>query len=139
MNRMINLLFPALMLAGILVSAFVIVTALQAAAVPANARAISQTASGARTGDLVAQGRTLFVAKGCIVCHRNDDLARERAAMSEFNFDDVPNLTRVNLEPAYLRRWLHDPQAVKPATWMPNLHLAETEIDALAAYLTRAP
>lgn len=139
MSRMIKLFFLALMLVGIFISAFVIVTALQAAAVPTNAPAISETTSGTRPGDLVAQGRTLFVAKGCIVCHRNDDFSRERAGMSEFNFDDVPNLTSVNLEPAYLRTWLRDPQAVKPARWMPNLHLAETEIDALAAYLTRAP
>lgn len=36
---------------------------------------------------------------------------------------------------AYLRRWLADPQAVKPGTAMPKLVLTDAQIDALVMYL----
>jgi len=34
-----------------------------------------------------------------------------------------------------LKRWLRNPQAVKPGNDMPNLNLSEADIDAIAAYL----
>jgi cytochrome c1 len=36
----------------------------------------------------------------------------------------------------YLRRWLSDPKAVKPATSMPNFGLKPSEVEALTAFLT---
>jgi len=36
---------------------------------------------------------------------------------------------------ADLRKWLSDPQAVKPGTAMPNLNLSETQLDELTAFL----
>ncbi|MDE3076789.1 MAG: c-type cytochrome, partial [Chloroflexota bacterium] len=36
---------------------------------------------------------------------------------------------------ADMRRWLHDPQAVKPGSLMPNMHLSDDEVNALAQYL----
>lgn len=138
MNRIVSYVFPALMLAGLIVSLFVIVSSLQAAALPVAAPAVMPGASAANSGDLVAQGRGLFLAKGCIVCHRNDDLAAARAGMIEFSFDEVPNLTTLKIDADYLRRWLHDPHALKPTTLMPNLNLSDDEVNALVAYLTRA-
>ena len=55
--------------------------------------------------------------------------------MVDFNFDDVPDLTKLKIDADYLRRWLHDPKALKPATTMPNLNLTDDEIDALVAFL----
>jgi len=37
--------------------------------------------------------------------------------------------------PADLRKWLKDPQAVKPGVHMPNLHLTDKQINGLVAYL----
>jgi cytochrome c oxidase subunit 2 len=37
--------------------------------------------------------------------------------------------------PANVSKWLADPPAVKPGSWMPNYHLTPDEIQALAAYL----
>jgi cytochrome c oxidase subunit II len=34
-----------------------------------------------------------------------------------------------------LKRWLRNPQAVKPGNLMPNLNLSDADIEALAAYL----
>jgi cytochrome c oxidase subunit 2 len=135
-KRISKFLFPALLSFVLLLSAFVIVALLVAAAAP-NPNAPSQAASNPNEGELVAQGRALFLAKGCLVCHRNDDLAAVRREMGDFDFGDVPNLSNVKIDAAYLKRWLHDPRAIKPSTTMPNLNLSDGEIDALAAYLTR--
>lgn len=37
---------------------------------------------------------------------------------------------------AYLRRWIADPQSVRPGTTMPNLGLGAADLDAIAAYLS---
>jgi cytochrome c2 len=47
-----------------------------------------------------------------------------------------PNLTHPTLSADYIRQWLTDPQALKPATEMPNLNLKPDEIEALIAFLT---
>jgi cytochrome c1 len=48
---------------------------------------------------------------------------------------DAPDLTHYQPDPAFVRTWLKDPQAVRPNTAMPNLGLTETEIEALLAFL----
>lgn len=135
MNRIFNFLFPALMLLGMFTSGFVIVASLQAAVAPISPPAPVANTTATNSNVLVAQGRALFIAKGCLVCHRYDDLAAARRAMGDFDFDNVPNLSNLKIDAAYLKRWLHDPQVIKPATTMPNLHLSAGEIDALAAFL----
>lgn len=50
-----------------------------------------------------------------------------------------PALDRVGKKynPAYLEKWLADPQAVKPGTRMPKLPLSEQHLAALVAYLSQ--
>lgn len=138
MDRLLqSLFFPILMIVGIVISGFVLVTSLTAATVPRGTPVsigkIAATASPA----LAERGRVLFVAKGCIVCHRHDAFAKLRNAVG-FGLDEAPNLTTIAINADYLHRWLRDPKAIKPTTFMPNLHLMENEIDALAAFLTHA-
>ena len=38
---------------------------------------------------------------------------------------------------AYLERWLHDPQRVKPGTAMPRLPLSEPQVRELVAFLSQ--
>lgn len=76
-------------------------------------------------------GEALFVAKGCIQCHRNDNVA-----MAANNNDFGPNLTNYQGAPDYLRLWLKDPASVKPQTQMPDLGLSEAEIETLIAFVT---
>ncbi len=80
----------------------------------------------------VAVGQALFNAKGCATCHIN-----RRAAVSpgECCGGVGPDLSTYTNDPAFLRRWLADPAAVKPGTQMPNLNLAPTEIEDLIAFL----
>jgi cytochrome c2 len=76
-------------------------------------------------------GKQLFVAKGCITCHRHDAVAIQR----RFTIDTIPNLTAYRNDPAYLRNWLKDPASVKPGTEMPDLGLSAAEIEALIAFV----
>ncbi len=76
-------------------------------------------------------GKALFVAKGCTSCHQHDEVPRTPMSLGV-----VPNLTHYEGNPEYLRAWLQDPAAIKPKTWMPNLHLSEREIEILVAFLT---
>lgn len=81
---------------------------------------------------LATRGEELFVAKGCIACHR---MARFENA---FSVDFGPDLSAYKGSPEYLRLWLKNPAAVKPTTQMPNLGLQAGEIEALAAFLTQS-
>lgn len=126
---------PVLLFAVMAASMFLIVTSLQAAVRLANDSAAPPALDTVKTEGLQAQGRALFVAKGCIVCHRHASFASLRTRM--IDFDDVPDLTNLKIDRAYLTNWLRNPKAIKPTTAMPNLELSETEIEALAEFLTR--
>ncbi|HUF38477.1 MAG TPA: c-type cytochrome [Anaerolineales bacterium] len=79
------------------------------------------------------QGRVLFQAKGCIVCHGHDEL---RVGFTGITTDIGPNFTWGTKRPVeFLRSWLADPQAIRPDTAMPNLELSESEIETLAVFL----
>jgi cytochrome c2 len=82
-------------------------------------------------------GQTLFVAKGCIVCHRHAAVSEVRQRFgSEFvEFWAGPDLPTLATDPKLLHDWLKDPSAMKPNTDMPNLELKEPEIEALVAFL----
>lgn len=78
------------------------------------------------------QGRILFRNKGCITCHVN---SREGGPPNMFSVG--PDLSAYSNDPAFLRRWLKDPPAVKPGTQMPNLRLSDEEIESLIAFLNQ--
>ena len=89
-------------------------------------------APGAASEADIAYGKALFSAKGCATCHRH-------AAVSSSGFGPeggIPDLTTYRWSADYLRTWLKDPAAVKPATSMPNLGLKRDEIEALIAFLS---
>ncbi|MAU00339.1 MAG: hypothetical protein CL608_24625 [Anaerolineaceae bacterium] len=77
-----------------------------------------------------AMGEALFVAKGCIQCHTNDNVT-----MAKNMFQIGPNITFVKRPPEYVKAWLADPSALKTGTQMPNLHLSEAEINTLVDFL----
>ena len=86
----------------------------------------------------IAYGRQLFQAKGCASCHQHGAVAGS-GQFSGGPGGAAPVLTAYPGDPAYLRAWLHDPKALKPATTMPNLGLSDAEITALIAFLKSAP
>jgi cytochrome c1 len=134
--------FPGFMLLGIVLSAWVIVTSLNifgATAPRTAAPSVAQVATN--TSEQVARGKQLFMAKGCIVCHINSHV-QDLLNASTHDFDSIsegPNLSNLQADSDFLRRWLKDPKAVKPNTLMPNLNLTADEIDALVAFLIAKP
>jgi len=132
--------FPIAMILGLGISTFIVVTALQAAPFSSPLTDLISldvpTVAVTQTPGLAEQGRMLFVAKGCLVCHNHPAFAAERHQTMFLNFDDVPTLASLKIDADYLKRWLHDPRALKPTTQMPNLNLSDEEIDALVAFLT---
>lgn len=111
-----------MVLAGVLTFAFFSSTA-------ANAE-LAQPASQP-AGDADA-GARLFLAKGCVVCHVNDWAIK---GSQEYGVDAGPNLTEYRNDPDFLRQFLADPTAVKPNSDMPNLGLADHEIEALVRFI----
>jgi mono/diheme cytochrome c family protein len=94
----------------------------------------------ARSDTPALDGKALFLAKGCATCHQHD-------AVSTTNSVSIgPDLTHYTNSPDFLRRWLADPQAIRPQTapafgpsgTMPNLHLSPDEIEALIAFINGA-
>lgn len=79
-----------------------------------------------------AHGKALFQAKGCASCHTHQAVA----ASGDHGYNAGPDLSNYRADPAYLQRWLRDPQAIKPNTPMPNLSLSDDEITALVAFLS---
>lgn len=73
----------------------------------------------------VAAGQHVWQGRNCSGCH----------AILGAGGDFGPDLTNVieRRDPAWLARWLADPQAVKPATAMPNLQLAAADVTGLVA------
>jgi mono/diheme cytochrome c family protein len=78
-------------------------------------------------------GRKLFLAKGCITCHRNN------RAEDGYEYLTIgtgaPDLSHYSAHPEVLFIRLKDPVAAKSDTKMPNLGLKETEIEALIAFI----
>jgi len=101
-------------------------------------------------GSLAAKGMDLFTGAGgeggqCIACHTINGLQNPQTHQP-LDATGGPNLTHFKSRdcfagcmmantPANVERWLADPRAIKPGSWMPNYHLTPDEIKALTAYL----
>jgi cytochrome c oxidase subunit 2 len=88
-------------------------------------------------GDAAA-GQKLFLSKTCMECHAIEGTSAQS--------DTGPDLTHVasrgtlaagtlDNTPDNLRRWLTNPQVVKPSCNMPNMKLNQSDVDQLADYL----
>jgi len=84
------------------------------------------------------QGEQLFMQMSCVNCH---DIAGT-ASQARVGPDLTHLASRAQIgagildnTPDNLRRWLRNPQAVKPGVEMPNFAFTEDQVNALAAYL----
>lgn len=84
-------------------------------------------------------GETNFLGQQCVECHTIRGVPASG--------DQGPDLTHLMSRstfaagmlpttPENLRRWLKDPQEVKPGNYMPNLELSDKDLDQLVTYLT---
>ncbi len=77
------------------------------------------------------KGARLFVAKGCITCHRNARAGLAKLRSLQIGLD----LTNYSASTTFLQRWLTDPRNVKPESRMPDPNLSEDDITALTSFL----
>jgi cytochrome c oxidase subunit II len=85
-----------------------------------------------------AQGRQIFESTACVNCHT----VSGTAAQGRFGPDLTHLMSRDTLasgavqnNPENLRRWLRDPNVMKPGCLMPAMELADAQLNAVAAYL----
>jgi cytochrome c oxidase subunit II len=101
--------------------------------------AVPTPAPGAQPS-LVQQGATLFANGACVTCHTVRGTQAAGTVGPELTHFGARNSIAANTLPKdpegnNLKRWLRNPQAVKPGALMPNLNLSEADIEAIAAYL----
>jgi len=89
--------------------------------------------------DAVSAGRRIFEATSCINCHA---IAGTRAS-GQFGPDLTHMMSRDTIAagvipntPENLRRWIRNPDDIKPGSRMPAMNLSDQELDAVTAYLT---
>jgi cytochrome c oxidase subunit II len=88
---------------------------------------------------LAAEGEKVFMRNACINCHTiagtpatglfGPDLTHvaSRDTLASGAFENTP---------ANLRKWIDDPNSLKPGCLMPSMHLNDPDLDAITAYLT---
>ncbi len=93
---------------------------------------------------LQAKGMDTFLSAGCIACHAINGL--QTSSGQPVNANQGPNITHFASRdcfagcwfgntPESVAKWLADPPAVKPGSFMPNYHLSQDQIGSLVAYL----
>jgi cytochrome c2 len=94
--------------------------------------------AAAMTGGDVARGRSLFQLRGCVACHALEGVpqARGRVGPPLDGFSSRAVIAgKLANNPANLRRWIVDPQAVTPGSAMPRLGITPREARDLSAFL----
>jgi cytochrome c oxidase subunit 2 len=87
------------------------------------------------TGSLAA-GVQVFRSKTCISCHALGNIGGHAGPdLSHVGSRDTIGAGILTNTPSNLAKWLHDPQAIKPGIYMPNVQLTDKEVNDLVAYL----
>jgi len=92
----------------------------------------------AASDSLVVQGAALFTSLTCASCHAvrgTQDAARVGPDLTHLASRPALAAERLPNTPANLRRWIAEPDLVKPGSYMPNLHLSGPDLDRIVAYL----
>jgi len=83
-------------------------------------------------------GKRVFETTACINCHT----VRGTTANGRFGPDLTHLMSRSTLAsgaaestPANLRRWIQNPDAIKPGSLMPAMKLSDADLDAVTAYM----
>jgi cytochrome c oxidase subunit II len=102
------------------------------------ARWIQEQRQPAKTNDIVTTGQRIFETTACINCHT----VAGTVADGHFGPDLTHLMSRDTIASgvvpntsANLRRWIRNPDSVKPGCKMPAMELSERDLDAVTAYL----
>jgi cytochrome c oxidase subunit II len=109
-------------------------------AIPGFAATPTPSGAAAAQQSLVSQGAQLFASGACVTCHTvRGTPANAKIGPDLTHFGSrrsiAANTLPIDPEGNNLKRWLRNPQAVKPGNLMPNLNLSDADVEALAAYL----
>ena len=98
-----------------------------------------EPAAATAEGTPAAQGQQVFLQAGCTQCHIitgvNDQVGQPAPDLTHFASRNVMAGAIMDSTPDNIRRWLANPPAIKPGSFMPNLNLTNDQIEALVAYL----
>lgn len=85
---------------------------------------------GLKGAEKGAEGKALFVEKGCYGCHD----ARVRKDLPKFStpFNGIPQKIAGK---AWLTEWIRDPKTIRPSTLMPTFRITDVQRADLSAYL----
>lgn len=85
-----------------------------------------------------AEGQVIFMHNACINCHT----VRGTVATGRFGPDLTHLASRDTIAsgavpntPENLRKWIDDPNSIKPGALMPSMHLNQHDLDLITAYL----
>jgi cytochrome c oxidase subunit 2 len=99
-------------------------------------RAAGQDLSG---NPEAAEGQTVFMHSACINCHTvAGTVASGRFGpdLTHLESRDTIASGPVQNTPENLRKWIADPNSLKPGVLMPSMHLNDHDLDVITAYLT---
>jgi len=101
-------------------------------------RWIQEQKQPAQTGGGISEGQRIFERTACINCHA----VAGTAANGRFGPDLTHLMSRDTIAsgaapntPENLRRWIQDPNVIKPGCKMPAMGLSDPELNAVTAYL----
>jgi cytochrome c oxidase subunit 2 len=87
-----------------------------------------------------AEGQTVFMRNACINCHAvSGTMANGRFGpdLTHLASRDTIASGAIQNTPENLRKWIDNPNSMKPGCLMPPMHLNDRDLDAITAYLTQ--
>jgi cytochrome c oxidase subunit II len=87
-----------------------------------------------------AEGQTVFLHNACINCHAvNGTVATGRFGpdLTHLASRDTIASGAATTTPENLRKWIDNPDSIKPGSLMPSMHLNSHDVDAITAYLSQ--
>ena len=87
-----------------------------------------------------AEGHAVFMRNACINCHTiSGTVATGRFGpdLTHLASRDTIGSGAIQNTPENLRKWVDDPNSLKPGCLMPAMHLNDRDLDAITAYLTQ--
>jgi cytochrome c oxidase subunit 2 len=101
-------------------------------------RWIQEQSQPAAASETISQGRRIFETTACVNCHT----VAGTAAKGRFGPDLTHLMSRDTIAsgaaantPDNLRRWIQNPNVIKPGCLMPAMNLEDPQLDAIAAYM----
>jgi cytochrome c oxidase subunit 2 len=89
---------------------------------------------------IAAEGQTVFMHNACINCHTIAGTAatgRYGPDLTHLASRDTIASGPIQNTPENLRKWIDDPNSMKPGSLMPAMHLNDHDLDVITAYLTQ--